>query len=69
MPAPHGQLDHSLGPEERLPLTRQERSELRQKLEETSNLPEQVWPLSQSVLTYLIWWCGKSTLLKQHKKF
>jgi len=41
MPAVQGQLDHSLVPEERLPLTRQERAELRQKLEETSSLPEQ----------------------------
>jgi hypothetical protein len=70
MPALQGQLDHSLAPEERLPLTRQERAELRQKLEETSNLPEQVWPLSQPVLAYLIWQYSKSTLvLKQHEKF
>jgi len=41
MPALQGQLDHTLAPEERLPLTRQERAELRQKLEETGNLPEQ----------------------------
>jgi hypothetical protein len=61
MPALQGQLDHNLAPGERLPLTRQERAELRQKLEETSNLPEQVWPLSQPVLTYLIWQYGKST--------
>jgi hypothetical protein len=58
MPALQGQLDHSLAPEERLPLTRQERAELRQKLEETSSLPEQVRPLSQPVLTYLIWQYG-----------
>jgi len=50
MPALQGQLDHTLAPEERLSLTRQERAELRQKLEETGNLPEQVWTLSQSVL-------------------
>jgi hypothetical protein len=59
MQALQGQLDHSLAPEERLPLTRQERAELRQKLQETSNLPEQVWPLSQPVVTYFIWQCGK----------
>jgi len=41
MPALQGQLDHTLAPEERLSLTRQERAELRQKLEETGNLPEQ----------------------------
>jgi len=41
MPALQGQLDHSVAPEERLALTRQERAELRKKLEETSNLPEQ----------------------------
>lgn len=63
MPALHGQLDHSLAPEERLPLTRQERAELQQKLEETSNLPEQVRPLSHSVLMYLIWQYNKSTLV------
>jgi hypothetical protein len=63
MPALKGQLEHSLAPAERLPLTRQERAELRQKLEETSGLPEQVWPLSQPVITYLIWQCGKSTLI------
>jgi len=63
MPALQGQLGHSLTSEERLSLTRQERAELRQKLEETSNLPEQVWPLSQPVLTYLIWQYSKSTLV------
>jgi hypothetical protein len=63
MPALQGQLDHSLAPEERLPLTRQERADLRQKLEENSDLPEQVRPLSQPVLTYLIWQYGKSALV------
>jgi len=42
MPVVQGQLDHSLTPEESQPLTRQERAELRNKLEETGNLPEQV---------------------------
>jgi chromosome segregation ATPase len=41
MPVVQGQLDHSLTPEESQPLTRQERAELRNKLEETGNLPEQ----------------------------
>jgi hypothetical protein len=41
-----GQQDHSLAPEEMLPLTRKERAELQHKVEETSNLQEQVWPLS-----------------------
>jgi hypothetical protein len=53
-----GQQDHSLAPEERLPLTRKERAELRQKVEETSSLQEQVGPLSQPVLPY---WIGSMT--------
>jgi len=63
MPAVQGQLDHSLAPGASLPLTRQERAELRHKLEETDSLPEQVWLLSQHVLTYLIWQYGKSPLI------
>jgi len=62
-PVAQGQLDRNLAPEESLPLTRQERAELQHKLEETGNLPEQVWPLSRHVLTYLIWQYGKSPLV------
>lgn len=41
MPAVQGQLDHSVAPGASLPLTRQERAELRHKLQETDSLPEQ----------------------------
>jgi hypothetical protein len=39
---PQGQLDHSLTLEEKFPLMRQEKVEPQQKLEEASNLQEQV---------------------------
>jgi hypothetical protein len=58
-----GHMDDGVAPEERLPLTRQEKAELRQKLEDTSNLQEQVGPLSQPFLTNLTWQHGISPLV------
>jgi hypothetical protein len=43
----YGQLGNRLTPEDKLLLTKQEKEELQQKLEETSRSPEQVGPLSQ----------------------
>ena len=43
----HDQLGNRLTPEDKLLLTKQEKEELQQKLEETSSSPEQVGPLSQ----------------------